>query len=78
MISSVFPNTIYKRSDLATINQFREILMRANINCITRKTRGEQIDAACGQLVGQVKDRTRRVERLQQKASRLLDALVDD
>ncbi|MCC2666916.1 MAG: rlmN [Gammaproteobacteria bacterium] len=62
-----FPHTIYKRSDLATINQFRETLMQAGINCITRKTRGEQIDAACGQLVGQVKDRTRRGERLKNR-----------
>jgi 23S rRNA (adenine2503-C2)-methyltransferase len=64
-----FPQTIYKRSDLATINQFRETLMQAGINCITRKTRGEQIDAACGQLVGQVKDRTRRAERLKRSAA---------
>jgi len=63
-----FPNTIYQRSDQATIDRFREALMAANINCITRKTRGEQIDAACGQLVGQVQDRTRRIERLQKKA----------
>lgn len=62
-----FPNTHYKRSDLSTITRFQEILMQAGINCITRKTRGEQIDAACGQLVGQVKDRTRRLERLHKK-----------
>lgn len=65
-----FPNTIYKRSDQATIDHFREMLMAANINCITRKTRGQEIDAACGQLVGQVKDRTRRIERLQKKSAR--------
>src|SRR5579872_5947672 len=58
-----FPNTIYKRSDAATIDYFRETLMNAGINAITRKTRGDAIDAACGQLVGQVKDRTRRSER---------------
>lgn len=58
-----FPNTIYKRSDQQTIDQFRETLMNAGINAITRKTRGDSIDAACGQLVGQVKDRTRRSER---------------
>lgn len=55
-----FPNTPYKRSDDATINVFRETLLKAGINAITRKTRGDNIDAACGQLVGQVKDRTRR------------------
>lgn len=58
-----FPNTIYKRSDDATITHFKEMLMNAGINAITRKTRGDAIDAACGQLVGQVKDRTRRSER---------------
>jgi 23S rRNA (adenine2503-C2)-methyltransferase len=62
-----FPNTVYKRSDAATIDHFRETLMNAGINAITRKTRGEAIDAACGQLVGQVKDRTRRSERYQSR-----------
>ncbi len=37
--------------------------MRAGFNTTIRKTRGDDIDAACGQLVGQVKDRTRRQER---------------
>ncbi len=63
-----FPFTVYKRSDDATITRFREILMGAGINAITRKTRGDAIDAACGQLVGQVKDRTRRNERHLKKA----------
>lgn len=58
-----FPNTIYQRSDTETIDRFRKILMDAGINAMTRKTRGERIDAACGQLVGQVKDRTRRSAR---------------
>jgi 23S rRNA (adenine2503-C2)-methyltransferase len=58
-----FPTTLYKRSDQATIDEFRDILINAGINAITRKTRGDDIDAACGQLVGQVTDRTRRSER---------------
>lgn len=58
-----FPFTQYKRSNQAIIDQFREVLMEAGINTITRKTRGDGIDAACGQLVGQVKDKTRRSER---------------
>jgi 23S rRNA (adenine2503-C2)-methyltransferase len=62
-----FPTTTYKRSDRPTIDKFREILMAAGVNAITRKTRGDDIDAACGQLVGQVKDRTRRSERHLQK-----------
>lgn len=59
-----FPNTLYKRSDDATITRFRDLLMQAGMNCITRKTRGENIDAACGQLVGNFKDRTRRRTRI--------------
>lgn len=62
-----FPHTQYQRSDDAAIERFKEILMNAGINCITRKTRGDSIDAACGQLVGQVKDRTRRSERIRNK-----------
>lgn len=58
-----FPNTRYQRSSNETIDRFREQLMQAGINAITRKTRGDAIDAACGQLVGQVQDRTRRSER---------------
>ncbi len=66
-----FPHTIYQRSDDVTIDRFREILMNAGINAITRKTRGDRIDAACGQLVGQVKDRTKRNERYKEKISRI-------
>jgi 23S rRNA (adenine2503-C2)-methyltransferase len=58
-----FPTTQYQRSDTATIDRFQAILMDAGVNAITRKTRGDDIDAACGQLVGQVKDLTRRSER---------------
>ena len=55
-----FPGAGYRRSDINTINRFREILMNAGIITITRKTRGEDIDAACGQLVGQVISRSKR------------------
>lgn len=58
-----FPNTDYQRSDTDTILRFRDILMKAGLNTTIRRTRGDDIDAACGQLVGQVKDRTRRQER---------------
>lgn len=58
-----FPNSDYQRSDMDTIMHFRDILMRAGLNTTIRRTRGDDIDAACGQLVGQVKDRTRRKER---------------
>ncbi len=66
-----FPHTDYKRSKTETIMVFRDILMKAGLNTTIRRTRGDDIDAACGQLVGQVKDRTRRQERyLKQAASK--------
>lgn len=49
-----FPGTNYTCSNINTINAFRDILMKAGIFTITRKTRGDDIDAACGQLVGKV------------------------
>jgi len=55
-----FPNTSYKCSSQQRIDAFREILSEHNITTITRKTRGNDIDAACGQLAGQVMDRTKR------------------
>lgn len=58
-----FPHTTYERSDMDTIERFADTLMRAGINTTVRRTRGDDIDAACGQLVGQVQDKTRRQER---------------
>ena len=54
-----FPRTPYRRSPQARIERFREILLRAGVRATIRKTRGDDIDAACGQLVGRVQDRTR-------------------
>src|SRR5207247_823978 len=58
-----FPGTQYRRSSPTVIDRFREILMKAGFTTLTRKTRGEDIDAACGQLVGRVQDRTFRTRR---------------
>ncbi|HET8707139.1 MAG TPA: 23S rRNA (adenine(2503)-C(2))-methyltransferase RlmN, partial [Pseudomonadales bacterium] len=44
---------------------FKRILLEAGFTTTVRTTRGEDIDAACGQLVGQVQDKTRRSERWQ-------------
>ena len=55
-----FPNTQYQRSSNNAIHRFQEVLMQAGLNCTVRKTRGDDIDAACGQLAGKVKDRTKR------------------
>jgi 23S rRNA (adenine2503-C2)-methyltransferase len=52
-----FPNTDYQRSTPEAIEQFRNILMNSGLMTVTRKTRGDDIDAACGQLAGQVQDR---------------------
>ena len=54
----------YERPDQRTIDAFREVLLQAGIVTVTRKTRGEDVDAACGQLVGMFTDRTRRSSRL--------------
>jgi 23S rRNA (adenine2503-C2)-methyltransferase len=55
-----FPQTRYLRSSNNRIHRFFEILNQAGIVTITRKTRGDDIDAACGQLAGEFTDRTRR------------------
>ena len=55
-----FPQTIYRRSPATVIKHFSEILQQADLITTTRKTRGDDIDAACGQLVGKVQDKTRR------------------
>jgi len=55
-----FPGTRYERPDEATIRAFQKILLDAQVLTMVRRTRGDDIDAACGQLKGQVMDRTRR------------------
>ena len=55
-----FPATHYRRSSPKRIDAFRDLLTAAGLTTITRKTRGDDIDAACGQLAGRFLDRTRR------------------
>ncbi|MEA3109128.1 MAG: rRNA (adenine2503-C2)-methyltransferase [Gammaproteobacteria bacterium] len=55
---NVFPGTRYRRSPAATILRFRDILNEDGVIATIRRTRGDDIDAACGQLAGQVTDRT--------------------
>jgi 23S rRNA (adenine2503-C2)-methyltransferase len=52
-----FPETQYKRSTPEKIKAFSEILRARHVLTTTRKTRGDDIDAACGQLVGKVQSR---------------------
>ena len=60
-----FPQSGLKRSSNARIRAFAQILMDGGIVTTIRKTRGDDIDAACGQLAGEVQDRTRVRERMQ-------------
>ncbi|MCI0749136.1 MAG: 23S rRNA (adenine(2503)-C(2))-methyltransferase RlmN [Nevskiales bacterium] len=55
-----FPGTEYRRSKLEQIRNFAGVLYAKDILTTTRKTRGDDIDAACGQLVGRVHNRQRR------------------
>ncbi|MCB1960686.1 MAG: 23S rRNA (adenine(2503)-C(2))-methyltransferase RlmN [Rhodocyclaceae bacterium] len=60
-----FPNSGFRRSPAERIRRFAGILQDAGIVATTRKTRGDDVDAACGQLAGQVLDKTRRTRILQ-------------
>jgi 23S rRNA (adenine2503-C2)-methyltransferase len=53
-----FPETRYKRSPPEVISRFRDYLNAHGVIATTRRTRGDDIDAACGQLVGRVQNRT--------------------
>jgi 23S rRNA (adenine2503-C2)-methyltransferase len=58
-----FPGSGYETSKPSHIRVFRDILMQAGYVVTVRKTRGEDIDAACGQLAGKVLDKTKRTSR---------------
>ena len=55
-----FRDSGFERSGAERIRRFAQVLQRAGLTVTTRKTRGEGIDAACGQLAGEITDRTRR------------------
>ncbi|MDH5552272.1 MAG: 23S rRNA (adenine(2503)-C(2))-methyltransferase RlmN [Nitrosomonas sp.] len=57
-----FPGSGYQRSSAEAIRVFRDVLMQAGLIVTVRKTRGDDIAAACGQLAGQVLDKTRRTK----------------
>ncbi len=67
-----FPHSGYERPSNNAVRRFQEKLQRSGFNVTVRKTRGDDIDAACGQLVGSVYDRTRRSARY--IAARQLDS----
>jgi 23S rRNA (adenine2503-C2)-methyltransferase len=68
-----FAGSLYRRSSEGAVNRFRSILQEKGIVTVTRRPRGEDIDAACGQLAGQVRDRSHRAAhflRLQARVQR--------
>jgi 23S rRNA (adenine2503-C2)-methyltransferase len=62
-----FPGTAYRCSPESRIREFQSIVMDGGLIATVRKTRGDDIDAACGQLVGKVLDRTRRSQRIREQ-----------
>jgi 23S rRNA (adenine2503-C2)-methyltransferase len=65
-----FPGSDFRSSTPARVETFRQRLLRSGLMAITRKTRGDDIDAACGQLIGRVRDRSRRQPRPSEVAAR--------
>jgi 23S rRNA (adenine2503-C2)-methyltransferase len=60
----------FRSSTMQQIRRFAEVLLAAGITATTRKTRGDDIGAACGQLAGSVQDRTRRTIRVHRAVPR--------
>jgi 23S rRNA (adenine2503-C2)-methyltransferase len=69
-----FPESGLHRSSRDRVSAFAKILLDAGIVTTVRKTRGDDIDAACGQLAGEVKDRTRASERMKRLPVRVVVA----
>jgi len=61
-----FTGSGYKTSPLKRVERFNKILAEAGITTVVRRTRGEDIDAACGQLVGRIEDKSRRHRRFEE------------
>ena len=61
-----FKDSGYKSSSAKRVNKFSEILMNSGMTTVIRRTRGDDIDAACGQLVGKVEDKSRRDRRFEE------------
>lgn len=64
-----FAQSDYRRVSNTALRNFQSILMQAGFTTTVRTTRGDDIDAACGQLAGSVNDRTRRSERYRARAA---------
>lgn len=66
-----FPGTEFRRASDEAIQRFWEILVQGGATTTVRRTRGEDIDAACGQLAGRVQDRTRRQAEYRARLARM-------
>ena len=73
-----FAGSGYTRSKPEAVARFRDVLLRAGLVATTRKTRGDDIAAACGQLAGQVADKTRRAQRRSERAAAHESGGMDD
>lgn len=67
-----FPQSGLKRSSNQRVREFAQLLMDGGVVTTVRKTRGDDIDAACGQLAGDIRDRTRIDQRMPERAAILL------
>jgi 23S rRNA (adenine2503-C2)-methyltransferase len=72
-----FPASGLKRSNHATVQAFAKALTDAGIVTTVRKTRGDDIDAACGQLAGDVQDRTAVGKRIARQRTIVLTPVAD-
>jgi 23S rRNA (adenine2503-C2)-methyltransferase len=70
-----FPGSGYQKPKNADVYAFQTVLMQAGYITMIRTTRGDDINAACGQLVGMVEDRTRRQSRYRERLAQQVDVV---
>ena len=71
-----FPGAPYSKSSNSRVDRFAKVLQEEGYTCIVRRTRGDDIDAACGQLAGEVVDRTKRTLKKQMQGDELSVKMV--
>lgn len=67
----------YKRSRPERIHAFSQVLIKSGMTTMLRRTRGDDIDAACGQLAGKVQDKTKRQEKFKEKLNSELNVVIN-
>jgi 23S rRNA (adenine2503-C2)-methyltransferase len=75
---NTFPGSDYKRVTNTALDRFRDILMAEGYTVTVRTTRGDDIAAACGQLAGEVNDRTKRQARYKKRLSEVQTLNITD